>query len=166
MCTFCAVPGSVVDPDPAALKSVLRIRIRKDKKLLPSRIQIQNKLISRIRIRNYHLGSGLLKDKCSDKNTMFNIKSLIPAPKWPLNVHSDLKWKNFMKISKTRIRIRKDPVAGSGSGTTLQVGSGSETNSFWSSTLLKITRKWTNIKYLFYDLLNLFGRSLTSLNFV
>jgi len=68
-----------------SLTAVLRIRIRKDPKLLPSRIwiRIRNKLIStgRIRIRNYHWGSGLLKAKCSDKNTIFNIKSSILAQK-------------------------------------------------------------------------------------
>jgi len=43
------------------LYAALRIWIRKDPKLLPSRIRIRNKLISRIRIhiRNYHWGSGL-----------------------------------------------------------------------------------------------------------
>jgi len=53
------------------------IRIRKDLKLLPSRIRIRNKLISRIRIwiRNYHWGSGFLENKCSAKNTIINIKS-------------------------------------------------------------------------------------------
>jgi len=49
------------------------------------------------------------------------------------------------KISQTRIRIRKDrgqdpdpkrPWAGSGSEMTLQVGSGSEINSFGSATLI------------------------------
>jgi len=82
-------------------KTVLRIRIRKDPKLLPSRIQFGNKLISRIRIRirNYHWGSGLLKTKCSDKNTIFNMKSSTSAQKWPLNVHSDYKCENFTKIS-------------------------------------------------------------------
>jgi hypothetical protein len=44
-------------------------------------IRIRNKLMSRIliriRIRNYHWGLGLLKNKCSDKNINFNIKSSI-----------------------------------------------------------------------------------------
>jgi len=55
---------------------VLQIRIHKDPKLLHPRIQIQirDKLIIRIRIRNYHWRSGLLKDKYSDKKTIFNIK--------------------------------------------------------------------------------------------
>ena len=72
---------------------MFRIQIHKDPKLLPSRIwiRIRNKLMSRIRIRirNYHWGSGLLKNKCSDKNTIFNIKSSISAV--------------------FRIRIRPDP---------------------------------------------------------
>jgi len=97
---------------------------------LPSRIWIRNKLISRIRIQiqNYHWASGLLKDKGSDKNSNFNIKSSISAQKWPVNVHSNFKCENFTKISQTRIRIRKEPQAGSGSRSkmTLQVGSGSE----------------------------------------
>jgi len=121
------------------INKVLRIRISKDPKLLPSRIRIRiwNKLMSRIRIRirNYHWGSGLLKNKCSDKNTIFKLKSSIWAQKWPLNAHSDFKFENFTKISckisrkfqsRIRIRIQKDPRAGSGSEMTLQVGSGSE----------------------------------------
>jgi len=129
-----------------SLDPVLRIRIHKDPKLLPYRIQIciLNKLISRIwiRIRNHYWGSGLLKDKCSDENTIFNIKSSISAQKLTLNLHSNFKCKNFTNISQTRIqiRIRKDPWAGSGSEMTLQVGSGSssrsEINSFRSATLL------------------------------
>jgi len=114
---------------------VLRIRIRKYPKLLPSRIRIRNKLISRIRIRiqNYHWGSGLLKDKCSDKNTIFNIKSLISAQKWPLIVHSDLKCENFTNFTDKdldpdpkrlvgRIRIQNGPqgrIRSSGSATLL-----------------------------------------------
>jgi len=47
------------------------------------------------------LGSGFLKNKCSDKNTFFNIKSSISAQKLPLNVHSNFKYENFTKISKT-----------------------------------------------------------------
>jgi len=70
-------------------------------KLLPSRIGIwiQSKLMSRIRIRirNYHWGWGLL-NKCSDINTIFNIKSLISAQKRPLNVHSNFKCENFTKF--------------------------------------------------------------------
>jgi len=46
-----------------------------------SRAGSGNKLMSRIRIRNYHWGSGLLKNKSSDKNTIFNIKSSISAQK-------------------------------------------------------------------------------------
>jgi len=76
--------------------------------------------------------SGLSKNKCSDKNTIYNIKSLISAQKWPCNVHSDLKCENFTKISQTRIwiRILKEQRGGSGSAMTLQVRSGSEINSF------------------------------------
>ena len=132
----------------AVLRIRIRIRIRKDPKLLPSRIRIriririQNKLISRIRIRirirNYRWGSGLLKKKCSDKNTIFNIKSSISAQKLPLNVHYDFKCENFKEISRKfqsriRIRIRKDPRAGSGSGsemTLFLLGSGSEMTLF------------------------------------
>jgi len=115
----------VMDPDPQhcyqplilAQHAVLRIRIRirKDQKLLPSRIQsrIRNKLISRIGIRIIicHWGSCLLKDKCSNKNTFFHIKSSISAQKLPSNVDSDSKCENFTKISKTRIwiRIRNNP---------------------------------------------------------
>jgi hypothetical protein len=105
----------------------------KDLKLLPSRIRmrIRNKLISRIRIRNYHWWSGVLKNKCSDKNTIFNIKSSISAQKWPSNVKFLLKMrKNVTKISVSdpdpkrsegRIRIRIRNQVGSGSGSQIIV---------------------------------------------
>jgi len=95
----------------------IRIRIRKDPKLLPSRIRIRirNKLKSRIRIRirNYRWGSGLLKKKCSDKNTIFNIKSSISAQKLPLNVHYDFKCENFKEITR---KFHENFSQGSGSG--------------------------------------------------
>jgi len=126
---------------------VLRIQIWicKDPKLLPSRIRIRfrNKLIIRVRIwiRNYHWGSGLLKDKCYDKNTIFKIKVRIQHKKLPLNVNSVLKCKKFHKNFQDKDTDLdpdlKNPRAGSGSEMTLQVGSGSgsKINSFGSTTL-------------------------------
>jgi len=61
-----------------------------------------------------------------------------------------LKCENFTKISLTRIQfriqIRKNPRAESGSGMTLQVGSGSEINSFGSATLPNSKKYLTNNK--------------------
>jgi len=50
------------------------------------------------------------EEKCSDTNTIFNIKSLISAQKLPLNVHYDYKCENFRKLCENFTKISvKDP---------------------------------------------------------
>ena len=116
------------------INSVLGIGNRKDPKLLPSMIQIRirNKMISMIWI----WIQNIIGDQASWKTnavikTLFSTQSSISAQKYHLNVHSDFKCVNFTKISTARIRIRiqRDPRAGSESG--------SEINTFRSATLDK-----------------------------
>jgi len=59
------------------------------------------------------LGSGLLKKKCSDKHTIFYIKTSISAQKLPLNVYYDFKCENFKEIPR---KFHENFSQGSGSG--------------------------------------------------
>jgi len=69
---------------------------------LPIRIRIRNYLTSRIRIKNYYWASGLLDEKCSDKDVILDIKSSESGSE------KEITWS-----------------VGSGSEITRQVGSGS-----------------------------------------